>query len=136
MILLAQINTPNPDPNIAWNVILTIGVIITIAAQFIILARSNRAQKREVSFEFEPASKKEFDKHVEENERDHRDLFSKLGGVERGGAAKLSGEITAVHNRVNGLEKSIGGLEKSAEITNQRLAQVDSKVDRLIERKS
>jgi len=61
MILLAQINTPNPDPNIAWNVILTLGVILALVAQFVMILKSNKAQKREVEFTFVPASKMEFD---------------------------------------------------------------------------
>lgn len=54
-------NTPNPDPSTAWQVILTIGVLVAIISNFLTLVRTNRAQKREVSFGFEPASKKEFD---------------------------------------------------------------------------
>lgn len=128
--------TPNPEPSIAWNVVLTIGVLVAICGNIVVLLRGNRAQKREVNFAFEPASKAAFDKHVLDNAQEHRDIFSKIGGVDRGQSQKLSHEITAIHNRVNGLEKSIGGLEASAELTNQRLAQIDSKVDRLIERKS
>lgn len=54
-------NTPNPEPYIAWQVVLTIGVLVAIVTNVFTAARSNRAQKREVNFTFEPASKKEFD---------------------------------------------------------------------------
>lgn len=113
---------------------LTFSTLVSAATFIVMLA--NRKQKREVNFAVELASKAEFDRHVEKNEREHENIFTKLGGMDRGQSSKLSVEITAVHNRVNGLEKSIGGLETSAELTNQRLAQIDTKVDRLIERKS
>lgn len=48
-----------PDSVTAWNVVLTIGVLVAIAANVIALLRTK--QKREVSFTFEPASKQEFD---------------------------------------------------------------------------
>ena len=127
-------NTPNPDPNIAWQVILTIGVLIAIVGNIATLLTSRRSQKREVSFELNAASKEEFEKHVDFNAQEHRDLHSKIGGLDRGTARKISDEMNAIHSRVNGLEKAIGGLETSAEITNQRLAAIDAKVDHLIER--
>lgn len=54
-------NTPTPDPATAWQVILTLGVLVAIGANMITMFRVNRKQQREVSFSFEPASKKEFD---------------------------------------------------------------------------
>lgn len=54
-------NTPAPDPATAWQVILTLGVLVAIGANMITMFRVNRKQQREVSFSFEPASKKEFD---------------------------------------------------------------------------
>lgn len=127
-------NTPNPDPYVAWQVVLTLGVIVAIVTNIWTAARSNRTQKREVSFELNATPREEFDRLVDSNSQEHRDIHSKIGGMDRGFSRKIADEMSAIHNRVNGLEKAIGGLETSAEITNQRLAQIDSKVDRLIER--
>jgi hypothetical protein len=130
--MFAQVN---PDPDTAWNVILTIGLVLNMLVAGLAVANSRKSQRREVSFGFEPASKENFDRLVEDNEVEHRDMFARIGGVDRGNSAKISQEITLVHNRVNALEKSVGGLEMSAELTNQRLSQIDSKIDRLIERR-
>jgi hypothetical protein len=54
-------NPPNPDPYIAWQVVLTLGVIVAIVTNIWTAVRGNKAQKREVSFQFTPASKEEFD---------------------------------------------------------------------------
>ena len=43
-MIFAQLNPPNPDANIAWNVILTIGVLVTIVAQFVITLVANPEQ--------------------------------------------------------------------------------------------
>ena len=69
------------------------------------------------------------------NDEVHEQIFSKLNGIGRGADNKISAEITAVHSRVNAIEKSIGGLEASNAMQNQQLARMDAKIDRLIERK-
>jgi phosphoribosylaminoimidazole-succinocarboxamide synthase len=42
-------NSPSPDAIIAWNVILTIGVLVTIVTNVLLSIRSTRQQKREVT---------------------------------------------------------------------------------------
>lgn len=123
-------NPPTPDPNIAWQVILTIGVLVAIGANIFTAAR---AQKREVSFSFEPASKEEFKRHMAANAQEHRDLFAKIGGVDRGSGQKISSEIQAMHVRVNAIEKSVGGLETSTELQNQQLTQMQADIKRILE---
>ena len=81
-------------------------------------------------------SKEDFREHVREDNAVHEQLFSKINGMTRGSDNKISSEITAVHVRVNAIEKSIGGLEASNVLQNQQLARMDTKIDRLIERKS
>lgn len=127
--------TPAPDPITAWQVILTLGVLFAIGSNVVVMLRQGQIQKREVRFGVEPASKEAFDQHVAHNGQEHRDMFAKISGVDRGGSAKVSQEITMVHNRVNALEKSVGGLETASEMTNQQLARVEAKIDRLIERR-
>lgn len=78
-------------------------------------------------------TKEEFKDHVDFNNVTHRDLFSKIGGVERGRDAKISTEIGAVHNRVNAIEKAVGGLEVATNLQNNQLARIDAKLDRLAE---
>jgi hypothetical protein len=39
----------NPDSVIAWNVVLTIGVLVSIGANLASIARAGKAQKREVT---------------------------------------------------------------------------------------
>ena len=80
-------------------------------------------------------SKDDFRDSQRHNDEVHEQIFSKLNGIGRGSDNKISAEITAVHSRVNAIEKSIGGLEASNAMQNQQLARMDAKIDRLIERK-
>ena len=40
-----------------------------------------------------------------------------------------------LHEKINGVDRRVAGLEREAELTNQRLVGIDSKLDRLIERR-
>jgi hypothetical protein len=61
--------TPSPNPITAWDFILTLGILASIVTNIVLAIRTNRTQKREVSFSETPASKKEFDLHVAETTR-------------------------------------------------------------------
>lgn len=76
----------------------------------------------------------DFDKHVESNDGTHRDLFSKIGGVDRGIGAKLTQEVGAVHERVNALEKSAGGLERGQEMMQSQLETMQRQLNEIPDR--
>jgi hypothetical protein len=65
--------------------------------------------------------KEEFNKHVEEDNQTHRDLFSKIGGVERGAREHLDNKLDAMqqseesgreklHGRINEILKEVGKI--------------------------
>jgi hypothetical protein len=80
-----------PDPRFFWDLVLSIGFMVTIGANVATMLAMRRTQKREVRWEFEPAAKKEFDKHVERNLAEHENIFSKLSGIERGAQTRMDG---------------------------------------------
>ena len=66
--------------------------------------------------------------HQRANNQEHRDLFSKIGGVERGAQAKLelainSGNVSRekLHGRMNSFGDTIGALRGQMEILIQKL---------------
>ena len=40
----------NPDPHTAWEVVLTLGVLLSVAVNLVTLSRAGKSQKREVTF--------------------------------------------------------------------------------------
>jgi hypothetical protein len=83
---------------------------------------------------------------VTKNDAVHEQIFSKIGGVERGAAAAVDkkmeelrterrNDLSAIHHDINEVGKKVAGLEKETELQNQSMARMDSKLDRLIERK-
>jgi DNA-binding MarR family transcriptional regulator len=135
----AQTNAPAalPDPShwssIGW-ILLGAAALATALNQVdgFIKRRTGMEDRRTVSFAAEPASKEEFDRHVDHNSAEHRDIFAKLGGVDRGLSSKMSAEVQAVHVRVNAVEKAIGGLEATTALQNQTLAAISADIKKIL----
>lgn len=117
---------------ITWGFIL---VITTILANIAVIVGTRRKQKREVSFEFTPASKEEFDKHIESNKEEHDQLFSKMGGMERGLRGEFSNEIKVVRSEMVETVKQLAALNNNAELLNQAMTAERARLDREIERR-
>jgi hypothetical protein len=125
--------------------IYALGSVIQIAASITILATINSKQRREISFAGEPLDRKEFDRMVAENAEVHDQLFAKIGGVERGLDGRLAARMDKfeaesresrqlLQQNVCAIGNDVAALNKEAELANQRAFQMDSKIDRLIER--
>lgn len=121
---------PNPDPSIAWNVILTIGVLVAIGANVIALVRSNRSQRREVSFLFEPASKEEFDKHARECQADRSAIRAEIIADRRNNEIHASERSKTIHNKMENVRVE---LDSKIESTRRELSEkIDDMPERVI----
>jgi hypothetical protein len=127
----------------AW--VYALATIIQIASTIAILVTINSKQKREITFAGEPVERKEFDKHVLENTAVHNQLFARIGGAERGLESRLAARMDKseaesqesrrlMHQDITAIGNDVAALKKEAELANQRSLQMDSKIDRLIER--
>jgi hypothetical protein len=128
-VTLAEISTGE-----VWMICLTAAMVgIMAIGTFLRKSEVRVEQPLDIKLVETLVSKEDFKELVRRNDEIHEQLFSKIGGVDRGAAAKISSEVQLVHARVNAIEKSIGGLEASTSIQGQRLAGMDAKIDRLIE---
>jgi hypothetical protein len=123
-------------------VISPICLIITTVLAWVVLYRTNKVQ---VSFTGTPVDKADFDRALQENKTVHEQLFAKVGGVERGVESRLTAKLDkaeteavasrrAMHQEMTGISNDVAALKKEAELANQRSVQMDTKIDRLIER--
>jgi hypothetical protein len=119
--------------------------VAQLAATITVLITINSKQRREVSFAGEPVDRKEFDKHVAEDSAIHSQLFARIGGAERGIESRVMTRMDktetdsrefrrVVHEEITAIGNDVAALKKEAELANQRACQMDSKIDRLIER--
>jgi hypothetical protein len=122
---------PNPVDLYKTLVVLQfLGGLVLLGAQLIALARTNKAQKRDVRMVSEAVSKEDFDKHVEENSEASNSARQELVELR----AERKADITALHIRINGIDTKVAAVEATTMLTNQRLVQMDGKIDRLMDR--
>jgi hypothetical protein len=104
--------------------------------------RWNQAARREVhpqplevkgATEFLP--RRLFEDHAEQNQREHEHLFARLGGLDRGLRAEMKQDTDGLHDKINSVGREVSEHSATLELQNQRLAQIDAKLDRLIERR-
>jgi len=136
--LLAEIG---PAPLIGGWVIGAVAFLQLVALGMQVL-RWNQAAKREVhpqpleikdATEFLP--RQLFDDHAEQNQREHEHLFARLGGLERGLRAEMKQDTEGLHEKINSVGREVSEHSATLELQNQRLSQIDAKLDRLIERR-
>lgn len=122
--------------------------VVWLALLLIKMAREIRGtdHKREVTITDDCVCRSEFEELKGDNKREHENLFSKLGGVERGVEQRLNQRLDKIesdskdsrrrlHDDVTSIAKDVAALQSESKLTNQRIIQVDTKLDRLIERK-
>lgn len=107
-----------------WFQGLTFFVTLVAAVAMTWRSFTNAAEKREVSITPGAASKDELEAHKIKTSGQVVALHAKI--------ERVQGEI---NKEIHNMNKEVGGISKENEIQTQRLAQIDSKLDRLIERK-
>jgi len=117
----------------------TIGALAFMAASF--NKKQNVAFKQPVTVTISEelhkvfAAKEAFDLHVAENKKDHEQIFSKLGGVERGLRGEFSTELKVVRAEMIEAGRQLAALNNNAEMLNQAMTAERSRLDREIERR-
>lgn len=127
---------PNPVDLYKTLVVLQfLGGLVLLGAQLIALARTNKAQKREVTFGFEPASKVEFDRHVKLTNQTLEKLAKDSDERRRAIYEKLEKLGDNVRSEVTHVREHVAALGKGVELLDQRTVLMDQKLDRAIERR-
>lgn len=110
-------------PN-AWE---AVGILTAVAGVLIAAygTFSQRAQERTVTISPDAATKHDLDAHKARCSQDVKDLHAKIERVQ-----------SEINGRINAMSRDIGVISGQNELQSQRLAQIDAKLDRLIERKN
>ncbi len=73
-------------------------------------------------------------KRIDQHESIHKDIFTKLGGVERGVRNELKGDIEKLRAEISEATASVAGLVATVTQLNQSLANQQARLDRLADR--
>lgn len=93
---------------------------------------SNRPQRREISFEEELVNQEEFERHT----RDDAAALAKIDSALESIRAERRDDVNDLHHRITEVSQDVSALQTAADFTNQRLVQIDAKLDRAIERRA
>ncbi len=153
----------NPDANTVWIVLIALATFAGNLATIGIWLSSRKRTASEIypqpltvkeveTFvpreDFEAHKQEEaekIEKFTEHNHREHENLFSKIGGVERGVEARLiqrmndsNNEAKAsrqrMHAEITEIGKHVASLQTASDLGSQRIAQMDAKIDRLLDK--
>jgi hypothetical protein len=87
------------------------------------------------------ATRREFESHViefkkqsEHNDGVHKDLFSKLGGIERGLRGEFREEMKTLREEINQTSAAAAGFKATIEQLNQSVQHATARLDRIAER--
>jgi len=93
-----------------------------------------RPQPLIVRAEDQWVSKQQFEAYQLETRRAIENIFSKIGGVERGFKAELDEKIRAVQDKVNDMAVDLGAVKREAEIHTAQLNVMSSDIKQLLSR--
>lgn len=147
-----------PTPSIAWQVVLTLGVLIAIAVNIMTLVRKNttaitpdplRIEKLDklATREFVANQHNEIDRRLNGHDADIARLTEDMKDDRKQNeihassrSANLHGKIEAVRTdltkQLGEVAQSVAALESATTMQNQQLARVESNLMRLVERNS
>jgi hypothetical protein len=132
-MIFADAATPNA--NTVWLVILVLAGLGGNIATIVAVIQGSRKQKREVSFEFVPASKEEFDLQKKHCTDRHAQLFAEIKTLKENTGDEVESKIEVVRKDVVAVGKEVASLQTETRLQNQTLSSLGAKLDRLIERK-
>ena len=147
LVILAQAANAEALHLGLWVIAATALLQAAVAGLSIVKFFMHRSERREVTISPDAVSRPDFEAHALENKHEHENLFAKLGGLERGINAHLNLELKSLreerredvrglHSELNDLARKVSGLDATNALQNQRLAEINAKLDRVIDRRS
>lgn len=147
-MLFAALPDPSTASSIGWLVLVVAALCAAVNQVHSLIDRWKAKPGQPPNEQLQQAHlhlRSEFDRHVEADSQEHKDIFRKLGGVERGVEERLTRRLEQMaqqdkesrrnmHEEIGQLQKDVSALKATSEITNQTLAILGTKFDRLLER--
>jgi hypothetical protein len=145
-----EVKLPDPQSpqSIGW--VCIVGVCIIIGFRQVVgLVRDMKSgeagSKRDVTINTGMPTKAEFEKHVERNRDDHEKFDERLGQAFRAALSECEKrvekvqnlqreEVGRLHTKIEAVGREVSALGATNVLQNQKMAGIDSKLDRLIER--
>lgn len=106
---------------------------LLLVLNMVALAKLFFPQRRTVQMEGEFTQRRDFEAIVAANHKEHENLFSRLGGVERGLRAEIKADVDKIYIEVNRLREGQAAGNALTHAQDRKLETMDHKLDRLVE---
>jgi hypothetical protein len=144
--LLADAPAPSSTELGLWIACANIVLTFVIGGIVVVKMLRNDSERREVTINPAACSKQELTAHIATNLAEHNHLHTKIGSSERATRDKMErhleelraerrADMNLLNQQIREISTTCGALSSSNDTQNQRLLQIDSKLDRLIENK-
>ena len=80
------------------------------------------------------ATKEALAEHVAETKRQHENIFSKMGGMERGLRAEMDEKFNRITTKVDGIATNVSAVVREAELHTRQLTTLDEDIKQLLSR--
>ena len=119
----------------SWMIVITaIMAVTSVVGTFWKKTEVQVQQPLDVTIVETLVSKADFNTFTQHNDQTHKELYSKIGGVERGANSSIDQKVEIVRKDVIEVGKQVAALKGQNEMQTQQLARMDAKLDRLAER--
>jgi hypothetical protein len=132
MLMLADAESGNLG---LWIQGLNFFVMLVLAVIMVVKYLRDDGEKRNVTIDPAAVDKAAFDIHCRENREDINMLHTKLGSSERESRRIAAEGLKDVGHQIMGVAREVSEVKAVNVLQSQSLASVNSKLDRLIERK-
>jgi hypothetical protein len=133
-MILADATTWQTGTSIVQSVACIAAVIIALVALFRKTDTQVSPQPLIIAMEKEFVPRRDFDTLAKDNSARHAELFSKIGGVERGANSSIENKVEVVRRDLVVVGNQVSALQSETKNQNQQLARMDAKLDRLAEK--
>lgn len=107
----------NPDPTIAWGVVVALTVMIGLAVNLATLARVGKTQKREVTFGEEFAPRGETARRLDKIESEVREVNQ-----------QRRSDVQAIHHELTGVRESVASVESETRSLGSQMETISTAV--------
>ena len=91
-------------------------------------------QRRTVAMEGEFTQRRDFEAHTAGNHKDHENLFSKMGGIERGLRSEIKADTEKLRDKIDGVAREVSEGNAMTEQLMAQQAALSAQIQRVIER--
>lgn len=126
------LSVADPDPQHFYQFGLCVSLIVSVVAPIITILLTRGKQKREVSFEAEPATRKDFEAHLHAEAMIHARLDSELHDLR----IERKSDVAGLYDKVNKVAEDVAAIRGAMHSFTENTKSQITRLDELVQEKA